>query len=197
MKNLITQTGTGSIAPLIVILFLLVLSIIFCFKMAISASKANKKAKLERKKQIQQRQASLAIPMSHVNGLPVNENAFCTVYSVPGKYEIVCSGNTFNLDKNKVTDMIIKNETEITSQYVSSVGGAVGGAILFGPLGAVIGGRAKEKKTKESKQYLIITYESDGQIKYIGFDVTANFKAFELVKEFNSMKSKHSSTINL
>lgn len=69
--------------------------------------------------------------------------------------------------------------------------------MLFGPLGAVIGGRAKEKKSKKMYQYLIITYESNGEIKYIGFDATANSQASALVKEFNANNIHHSTTINL
>lgn len=45
--------------------------------------------------------------------------------------------------------MCIKTDKEIQQQYVSSVGGAVGGAVLFGPLGAITGGRAKKKTVKE------------------------------------------------
>ena len=35
---------------------------------------------------------------------------------------------------------------QISKQAVSSAGGAVAGAVLFGPLGAIIGGRAKGVK---------------------------------------------------
>ncbi|MEH2944892.1 hypothetical protein VSQ32_19130 [Lachnospiraceae bacterium KK002] len=55
----------------------------------------------------------------------------------------------FELEKSKITDMCIKTDKEIQQQYVSSVGGAVGGAVLFGPLGAITGGRAKKKTVKE------------------------------------------------
>ena len=55
----------------------------------------------------------------------------------------------------------------------------------------------KEKKSKKMYQYLIITYESNGEIKYIGFDATANSQASALVKEFNANNIHHSTTINL
>lgn len=76
----------------------------------------------------------------------------------------------FELEKNKITDMCIKTDREIEQQYVSSVGGAVGGAVLFGAVGAIIGGRAKKKTVKnEIHNYFIITYQSP-DIKYIGFE---------------------------
>lgn len=104
---------------------------------------------------------------------------------MPDKYEINANGMTFNLDKQKVTDVCIKTDTEIQQQYVSSAGGAVGGALLFGPLGAIIGGRAKKKKSKMVFRYLIVTYMSENEVKYVGFDVTNNFLlAMKFVDEF-------------
>lgn len=85
--------------------------------------------------------------------------------------------------------MCIKTDTEIQQQYISSVGGAVGGAVLFGPLGAMIGGRAKKKTIKnEVHRYLIITYQSP-EIKYIGFEIGFNMAfANAYINEF---KNKH------
>lgn len=139
----------------------------------------------------------LVLSASHVNGLPIAENILCVIYSRPTKYEITANGATFNLEKNKVTDVCLKTDVEIQKQYVSSIGGAVGGAVLFGPLGAMIGGRAKKKKTKQTHTYLIFTYESDGEIKYIGFDVTNNFNASKLVNEFRKTSFNNKVEINL
>lgn len=50
------------------------------------------------------------------------------------------------------------------------LGGAVGGAVLFGPLGAIIGGRAKKKTDKTVHLCLIITYMTDNEVKYIGLE---------------------------
>lgn len=139
----------------------------------------------------------LTISAPHVNGLPIAENVLCVIYSRPTKYEITANGATFNLNKDKVTDVCLKTDVEIQKQYVSSIGGAVGGAVLFGPLGAMIGGRAKKKKSKKTYTYLIFTYESDGEIKYIGFNVTNNFSASKLVNEFRKTSSKNKIEINL
>ena len=37
-------------------------------------------------------------------------------------------------------------------------------------MGAIIGGRAKTKKVKTVIKYLIITYLSNDEVKYIGFE---------------------------
>ena len=97
-----------------------------------------------------------------------------------------------------MTDVCVKTNVEIQKQYVSSVGGAVAGAVVFGPLGAMIGGRAKEKKSKEFHQYLIFTYESDGEVKYVGFEVTyALSNAQKFVDEFKASGIKNNVTVEL
>lgn len=125
---------------------------------------------------------------THINGLNLAENTVCNVLSYSDRYEFKSGALQFNLLKSKVIDVIIKTDTDIQKQYVSSIGGAVGGAVLFGPLGAMIGGRAKQKKSKTVSNYLIITYkDNNDEIKYIGFDVTKDyFAAYKFVKEFKA-----------
>ena len=78
----------------------------------------------------------------------------------------------FNLDRERVRDVCLKTDIDIQKQYVSSSGGAIAGGLLFGPVGALIGGRTKQKKIKNVSTYLIITYTNDDEIKYVGFDAT-------------------------
>lgn len=128
----------------------------------------------------------------HVNGLGFAENTPCEVVSYPTFYEFKAGAVNYNLSKSKVIDVTVKTDREIQQQYVSSIGGAVAGGVLFGPLGAIIGGRAKKKAIKTYSSYLIITYKDNGNIKYIGFDVTnAPFKA----KKFESEFKKNNNTI--
>lgn len=121
-------------------------------------------------KQEKRREKLKTCTMKHINGLPIAEDVKCNITLTDDKYIFSSSTMNFELDKSKITDICIKTDTEIQQQYVSSVGGAVVGGALFGPLGAMIGGRAKKKTIKhEVHNYLIITYQSD-EIKYIGFD---------------------------
>lgn len=121
----------------------------------------------------------------HVNGLPIAENTLCEVFSYPDRIEFKAGTTNIKLLREKITDMCIKTDVDIQNQAVSSVGGAVAGAMVFGALGAVIGGRAKTKKVKTVTNYLIITYNSDNELKYIGFDTVNNPpSAMKLVKEF-------------
>ena len=95
--------------------------------------------------------------------------------------------------------MCVKTDTEIQQQAVSSIGGAIAGGVMFGPLGAIIGGRAKNKKVKTVTKYLIITYINDNEeIKYIGFDIQNNIMpACKLVTEFQQLNTNSNVQIEL
>jgi len=181
----------------IILLCLLLGFILFCISMFISTSKAKKQAK----KAMKERKANgitQYMLATHVNGLPIAENTSCQISSLADHYEFDAAGTKFNISKSKVTDVCVKTNVEIQKQYVSSVGGAVAGAVVFGPLGAMIGGRAKEKKSKEFHQYLIFTYESDGEVKYVGFEVTyALSNAQKFVDEFKASGIKNNVTVEL
>ena len=97
----------------------------------------------------------------HVNGLPIPENVLCEVFSYPDRIDFKSGTTEIKLPKEKITDISIKTDTEIQQQLVSSAGGAIAGAMLFGSLGAIIGGRVKTKKVKTTTNYLIITYKRD------------------------------------
>ncbi|MFA9376226.1 MAG: hypothetical protein ACERKZ_05655 [Lachnotalea sp.] len=122
-------------------------------------------------------------------GLPLPEATLCQVYYCDDRIEIDGNGINFILPFDKIQDISIKTNLEITKNYVSSAGGAVAGAVLFGAVGAVIGGRVKTKTDKNITSYLIITYMDDtNEVKYIGFDVTYTPKGREFVKLYESQK---------
>lgn len=134
----------------------------------------------------------------HVNGLPIPENVLCEVFSYPDRIDFKSGTTEIKLPKEKITDISIKTDTEIQQQLVSSVGGAIAGAMLFGSLGAIIGGRVKTKKVKTTTNYLIITYKSENELKYIGFDIQNNpSSADKLVKEFQKSNSASGVKIEL
>ncbi len=127
--------------------------------------------------------------MKHVSGLPLSEGSICSILYSDDQLIITGGGNNFHLSIQKITDICIKTDTELQKSYVSSVGGAVGGAVLFGTLGAMIGGRAKEKTITTITNYLIITYIRDNDIDYIGFEIEGNL---DKVREWiERVDSKH------
>lgn len=198
MNRPIGQTTLGEIGPLFVLIGVLILFLIFCIVMFIKTSQARKIAMKQQANMLAEKNATIVGKFQHVNGLPVAEGVSCLIASRVDKYEISANGITFDLEKNKVTDICIKTDVDIQKHYVSSVGGAVGGAFLFGPVGAMIGGRAKEKRTSKVFSYLIFTYTSDEEIKHVGFDVTYNLQnAQEFISEFKATKTTASVNISL
>lgn len=179
------------------VVIFLVIFILFCLFMIYYTSYKKSKYKNELSALKKEKEATLFVTLSHFYGLPIAQNVLIQLFSCPNEYEFLANGNTFKLNKNKVTDITITNDVEIQKNNVSSIGGAVGGAILFGPIGAMIGGRTKEKTSKIINSYLIFTFLDNNEINYIAFNCTGNSHAYKFVKEFKQYNQKASTTINL
>lgn len=181
-------TSTGSDAFIYVILGIFFLIIILCIRMFVVTSRVKKQGKINKQRLKESGVINITYG-SHMAGLPLAEGTFCNIHEYCDKFIFKATGGEFTLAKDKVTDVTVKTDAEITSQYVSSVGGAVAGAVLFGPLGAIVGGRAKKKKSKTVYRYLIFTYLKGDSVDYISFDVTAAYG--EAIKMCTSFRSNH------
>lgn len=193
----IGKSTLGELLPSFIIIVLLLLFIVFCIFMIVKTSKARKIAKTNIKNSMANKNALFMVPLNHFNGLPIAEGILTQCFWCVDRIVFEANGASFNLDFAKITDIMIKTDVEIQKQYVSSVGGAVAGGVMFGPLGAMIGGRAKQKQTRQVTQYLIFTYVDNGTIKYIAFDCTNAFKAQQFVKEFQKIKPAATQSFDL
>ena len=118
------------------------------------------------------------------------QGSVCDVYYNQVRIKFLVSGQEFTLDVSKLLDVSVMTSTQIQQQYVSSIGGAVAGAVLLGPLGAIIGGSAKKKNLNSKTRYLVISYISNDETKYIVFDVTTNsVLGNQLEKKYKALKS--------
>lgn len=191
-------SSANSLLPTIIVVGILILIIAFCVKMIKVTSKAKKERK-EKMKTLKNSGLLQYTAFSHVNGLPIPENTFVEVFSYPDRLEFKAGTTNINLQRDKISDMCIKTDTEIQNQAVSSAGGAVAGALMFGALGAAIGGRTKTKKVKTVTSYLIITYTNNqGELSFIGFDIKNNPPAAaKLVKEFRERNTTSGVEISL
>lgn len=192
--QIVTQVSDSSVGGYVCLGIMLIIIIIFVIALVKSCKKAKLLMENDKVNGVKQR-----VTFKHVNGLSLPENTMCSVLMYDDRYEFSANGVQFNLPLAKITDVCCKTDVDIQKQYVSSVAGAVGGAVLFGPLGAMIGGRAKQKKVKKISTYLIITYmDSDNNVKYIGFDVTDSiFVANNFVKAFKSTRINNVAKIDL
>lgn len=136
--------------------------------------------------------------LTHESGLPIAEKILCKLTYYKDKITIEGSGTTFNLQTDKLIDIAIKTTTEIENFYTSSVGGAIGGAVLLGPLGAVIGGRAKKKQTTKRENFLVITYEKEDGINFVVFNTDKGpFDAQKFVNIFKETGIKTEKIVDL
>ena len=146
---------------------------------------------------MKERNATLFVAINHFCGLPIAENVLTQIFSCPNHYEFKAGNTTFKLEKSKIIDSTITTDVELQKSNVSSVGGAVGGALLFGSVGAMIGGRVKEKTSAIVNYYLIFTFSDNNEIKYIAFDCTCSYnRANKFVKEYEKTNPK-TTTIDL
>lgn len=121
--------------------------------------------------------------LNHVAGLPIIEGTVCKVISEFDKITIEAQGAVLSLKKSRITYIGKEKNVVKYAQAVSSVGGAVAGGMLFGNLGAAVGGRAKSKNFQARRQYLVITYLGDDEtVKHIVFDYVP--KAQMLINDF-------------
>lgn len=122
-------------------------------------------------------------------GLELPQNVMCRIICLKSRIVMLANGQEFNLPTEKLIDVSVMTNTEIQKQYVSSAGGAVAGALLLGPVGAILGGSASKRSVRTNTKYLIFTYRDGEQSKYILFDVTKKVSAAKkFEKRFKYLK---------
>ncbi|TCL35650.1 hypothetical protein EV210_111116 [Anaerospora hongkongensis] len=140
--------------------------------------------------------ATVRINAQHVSGLSIAEGAECFIYLCNNMIVFERNETSYKLLVEKIKDIVIKTDTEIQKSHVSSIGRAIAGGVLFGPLGAIVGGRSKEKTSKIESRYLIFTYDKNGEADYISFDVTKTLDAYKFL-DFWSKIPKEKKEITL
>ena len=139
------------------------------------------------------------VKTNHLKGLPIAEGAACNIRTYQNHIVFVSGMTHIRLERKKITDMRVKTETELQKQYVSSAGGALGGALLFGALGAMVGGRTKQKTISETTYYMIISYnKSDDEPAFLYFQITDTLSAAnKVVDEFHELNKNSVTHIDL
>lgn len=161
-------------------------------------NQVDKEKKLQYKQQSLERLSRTLSYTKHQSGLPLAQNVSCTLVYRGDCIDIVGGGATFRLPIEKVQGLTTVTDEEIRKQYVSSVGAAAAGAALFGPLGAMIGGRVKEKHDLTITYYLVITYLKDEQIDYISFELAGKVEdAYNFINKVHLKYSTQSRVTTL
>lgn len=191
---LIAELPSGKLEVIIPFVIFMLAGLFLLLKK--SPSKEEKQQRKIAKQQAKEQQQRTLIG-KHMAGLPLAEGIECRILFDENAITVSGAGNSFRVAYDKITDLAIKTDTEIQKSYVSSIGGAVGGAMLFGPLGAMVGGRAKEKTSTAVEYYFIITYNKDGALDYLSFQIYAFSMANKLIRQYRPHLAGHTVAVDL
>ena len=136
----------------------------------------------------------ITVPL--IDGLPVAHNALTKINILENALVFERENNKIELPLKQLLNIHHTNTVDIQKSVSSSVGGAVGGFVLAGPLGAMIGGRSKEQTIRDLKLLLIFEYQSsEGEIKHISFDVTHTPKSKLITMENLGLQIKENNIV--
>lgn len=119
----------------------------------------------------------------HITGLPLPQGVDCSLCFDERRLTISGGGQEFRLAYDKIVNIELHTDVDIQKSYVSSVGGAIGGYMLFGELGAMVGGRAKERTSTVEEYYALVTYLKDGTSAGLSFRTKDGALAQEIINE--------------
>lgn len=122
-----------------------------------------------------------------VEGLPIPQSSDVSIKLTPGALTITGNGQEFEINFSKLMMIDIKSDVEMEKIIQQSAPGMVIGAVTFGVIGAMIGGRVKTKEKRVVNHFLIVSYQSD-EMKTIVIDATKDwYNAAALVDYFRKL----------
>ncbi len=136
-----------------------------------------------------------------IDGLPLPPGTRCLVSVYADVLSIEALGQRFTLPQRRIFNVSVSTVKQLQKQYVSSVGGTIAGGLLLGPLGAIIGGSAKQKNIKSFDRFLIFAYldNNGSDTKYLVFSVKDSLadKSGDFVRLFKPRSKQVQVTTNL
>lgn len=101
-------------------------------------------------------------PSLHRAGLPIADGAKVDIDMQPSQYVFTsASGDTWELPKDRVSNIECLKETEIQTHLKNRPGMALLGGVTLGVIGAIAGGAmTKEKKSKVITQFVVFDYKN-------------------------------------
>lgn len=118
--------------------------------------------------------------MPHICGLPVIKGAMCQVGINNQEFVFQKEDKLITLPLNRVIDVGVKNKEEIRSYYVSNAGTAIAGGMMFGEIGALLGGQPEKVTETIRSQFFIIIYHDGNSVSTLMFDALQCHNAWEI-----------------
>lgn len=122
---------------------------------------------------------------SHVSGLPIPDETGCSLIFEEDNLTIKTvevDSIQFKVSYNKIVNLQTQTNYDLQNTMVSSAGGAVAGALLFGAPGDMLGGRAKKKKVITVEHFLVITYKKDNALENLHFQLREEVGEMVVIK---------------
>lgn len=135
------------------------------------------------------------VSVYHISGLPMSQDSLCKIQHYPDCIRFIQEMIDVKLPLNKIKDLGMKSETEIQEQYIANPGGAIAGAMLFGPLGALIGGKEKKKTKRTSSTYFSIMYQKDQESEFAHLVFRVGWSQNLIAEMIEDIRSKLPKTI--
>lgn len=120
------------------------------------------------------RHMNFAVKLRFCGGLNLLPNVMCKVICFPEELVVEASSQSFHIPDEKLVFVKKMSKTDIIKQYTPNVGGAVAGALIAGPIGALIGGSGSVRTVRLKSKYLVIAYQGEREVQYILFDAVKN-----------------------
>lgn len=134
-----------------------------------------------------------------VSGLNLPAGIRCSVQLMGDHLSIRAQNQEFTLSNGKIVSVMVHTAKEVQQQYVSSVGGAVAGLAILGPLGAILGGAATKKTITNKTPLLIFAYQNNGEdVQYLIFNAESSpWDARRFVKAYRGLTKSRTITTEL
>ena len=143
----------------IIIVLVLAVYVAYAFYVFKKHSTAKKKTTEQR---LSQYSATMSAQLKHTSGLPLSAGVPVTMYYGPDKIVFKKDKQEISISREKITSIDGVTGKDIKSKQLS--GGAAGKFLLGGTAGAIIGSLVA------TTIYLVISYTSNGENKYIILD---------------------------
>lgn len=124
-----------------------------------------------------------------IEGLPV-QNGIDLMFKLKAEgatFFIPSEQKTFEINISKITKVQWYDEIAMEKIITQSAPGMIIGAIAFGTIGAMIGGRVKTKDKKVTTHFVLINYDSEGE-KQIIIQTNDALGAMKISEYFSELK---------
>lgn len=128
--------------------------------------------------------------LQDIGAIRMDDMADVALYEDHLELKNMLTKQPITLQYEQITDVYYGKETEIVEKDKSVIGRAVVGGLLFGGVGAVVGGVSGtgKKETKVSRFLFVISYKaSSGEDDFLQFEDTRLYKGPKLAKQLKEL----------